>query len=416
LEAEIEAMGMRIAEYIFLGVACFPFAYYLLALYSAWRFFHQGPPRWAKAVHNFTPRVSILKPVRGLDAEAYENFASFCALDYPEYETVFCAHDQSDPSVAVIERLAREYPERTVRVVYSEGHEATNDKVAKLVKLLSEARHEVVVLNDSDVRVRPDYLRSVVAPLADPHVGGVTCLYVSTHEESFAQKLQSIGMISDFYPGIMTAWQLDGVKFGFGQTIATTRERIAGFGGFEAIENRPADDLLTGRLIAEQGFEMVLLPYAVVASPDFGSFGELLQKRLRWMTVMRHMRPWGHVGLVFTQGLAWALAAIAVRPTWFVAAAYLGTYAVLRVAETWLIGVQELKQQGLWEKMPLIVVWDALAFTVWLLSFGRNTIRWRQVEYRIRDGQLEAVAKRDGRKSRATDGGPAEGKLAGRRR
>jgi ceramide glucosyltransferase len=399
-------MGMRIAEYIILTLASFPFAYYLLALYSARRFFHQGEPKWARAARNFNPPVSILKPVRGLDAEAYENFASFCSLDYPEYEIVFCAHDRSDPSVAVIERLAREHPERTIRVVYSEGHEATNDKVAKLGKLLREARHEVVVLNDSDVRVRPDYLKSVVPPLADPHVGGATCLYILTHEKSFTQKLQSIGMISDFYPGIMTAWQLDGVKFGFGQTIVTTRERIAGFGGFKAIENRPADDLLTGRLIAEQGFEMVLLPYVVETSPDFGSFGELLEKRLRWMTVMRHMRPWGHGGLLFTQGLAWSLAAIAVRPTWTVAAAYLATYAVLRVAETWLIGVRELKQQGLWKKIPLIAVWDVLAFAIWLLSFGRKTIRWRQVDYRIQDGQLEAVARRYGRKMGRRMAGP----------
>ena len=111
-------------------------------------------------------------------------------------------------------------------------------------------------------------------------------------------------MISDLYAGILTAWQLDGVKFALGATIVTTKTRLAEFGGYAALENRPADDLLVGRLIAERGYEVRLLPYAPVKLAGYESFGKLLDKRLRWITVMRHMRPWGHLGLIFTfQGL-----------------------------------------------------------------------------------------------------------------
>ena len=183
------------------------------------------------------------------------------------------------------------------------------------------------------------------------------------------------------------ARQLDGIKFAFGQTIVTTRSCLKSFGGYEAIENRPADDLLVGRYIAQQGYEVELLPYAVRTVPDYDSFKGLFIKRLRWLTVMRHMRPWGHVGLAFTQAFPWSLAVALTHPP-TIGLAYLGAYLAFRVAMTWLIGVWGLQQKGLWKSMPLIVIWDATAFVIWLLTFGRNSIRWRNVDYRIQEGML----------------------------
>jgi len=242
------------------------------------------------------------------------------------------------------------------------------------------------------VRVRPDYLRQIVARLRDPKVGAVTCFYVPTELTTFTDRLQSVGMMSDFYAGILVAWQLDGVKFALGPTIATTRERLAGFGGYAELENRPADDLLVGRLIAEQGFEVVLLRYSIETVCDYGSLSDLLHKRLRWIVVMRHMRPWGHLGLLLTQGLPWSLVAVAVHPSTAAALGYLGVYMALRVAMTWIIGIHGLRQPGLWKQMLLIPVWDAVAFAIWLTSFGRNSIRWRGADYHIRDGRLVPVA------------------------
>ncbi|MGC1202593.1 MAG: glycosyltransferase [Candidatus Acidiferrales bacterium] len=375
-----------------LFVAAIPFIYYLLALYSSLRFFSDAAKLTPQNL-DFTPPVSSLKPVRGLDPDAYENFASFCRQDYPDYELLFCV-DADDPTVPVLEQLQRDFPDRRIRLLFGSGRVAPNDKVSRLVRLVAEAQHEVLVITDSDVRVAPDYFRSVVAPLRDPHVGGVTCLYVSAHDAGFLQSLQSIGMICDFYPGIFVARELDGIKFAFGQTIVTTRERLAAFGGYSVLENRPADDLLVGRMIAEQGCEVMLSPYVVETVPDFGSFRDLFVKRARWMTVMRHMRPWGHFGLIFTQGLPWALLAIAVHPSVATAIGYFGGYLVFRVILTALIGVLGLKQSGLWKKMPLIVIWDAFAFVVWLVSFARRTIRWRGVDYLIRDGKVVKISAR----------------------
>jgi ceramide glucosyltransferase len=375
---------------VVLAVATFPFIYYLIAVYSSWQFFHhagRGPASNA----DFTPPVSNLKPIRGIDPDAYENFASFCRQDYPDYELVFCVGDKDDPAVPILEKLAHDFPQRRIRILFGSGSNAPNDKVAKLARLVSEAQHEVVVISDSDVRARADYLRTLVAPLADPNVGAVTCLYVPTEEKSLAESLQTIGMVSDFYPGILVARQLDGVKFALGTSIATTRTRLAGFGGYRAIENRPGDDLLVGRLIAEQGYEVELLPYTIQTVADYQSMPDLLHKRMRWVVVMRHMRPWGHLGLLLTQGLPWSVAAVAVRPTLGVALGYFGAYLGLRVAMSWIIGIQGLRDAGLWKKMWLIPVWDAMAFCIWLISFGRNSVRWRGGQYYIRDGVLVPV-------------------------
>jgi ceramide glucosyltransferase len=372
---------------ILIGIAAIPFIYYGIAIFSCLRFFLRA----RMSSNEFLPPISNLKPVRGLDPEAYENFASFCRQDYPEYEIVFCVGDTDDPALPVLHRLQRDFPHTRIRILIGSGRRAVNDKVAKLARLVEEASFEHLAISDSDVRVAPDYLRRMVAPMADAKTGAVTCFYVPTSETSWVQRLQDVGMLSDFYPGILVAKQLDGVKFALGPSICTTRTRLAEFGGYPSIENKPADDLLVGRFIAEGGHEVVLLPYQVATVPDYQSFRDLVLKRLRWITVMRHMRPWGHAGLIFTLGLPWVLLAIVLEPTAAVVTAYLGGYLLLRSVLTLLVGSLGLKQRNVWPKLLLIPVWDAVATGIWLASFTRRTIRWRGHDYRIVNQELIPV-------------------------
>jgi ceramide glucosyltransferase len=243
--------------------------------------------------------------------------------------------------------------------------------------------------------VRPDYLRHLTAPLRDPKVGAVTCLYVPIDITTVTDHLQSVGMMSDFFASVFVDWQLEGLKFTLGPTIATTRTHLNGFGGYPELENRPADDLLVGRLIADQGYEVVLPRYAIDTVCDYNSLSELLHKRLRWIVVLRHMRPWGHLGVALTLGLPWSIAAVAIHPTAAIAAGYLGAYIALRIAMVWIIGIHGLRQSVLWKEIPLVPVWDALAFALWLISFSRNSIRWRGADYYIRDGRLIPVLSTD---------------------
>src|SRR6202046_2635871 len=214
-------------HFTILGMAAIPLIYYALALFSAWQFLRTSHKAGAQAA--YTPPISNLKPIRGVDPDAYENFASFCRQDYPDYELLFCVGDRDDPVVPILEKLVRDFPERRITVLFGTSGNAANDKVAKLARLVGEARNEVVVISDSDVRARPDYLRTVVAPLADPKVGAVTCFYLPIEEHGFAESLQNISMLSDFYAGVLVAKQLDGVKFALGTTIASRRSCLAKF-------------------------------------------------------------------------------------------------------------------------------------------------------------------------------------------
>src|SRR6201992_4072408 len=362
-------MILSFFHFAILGMAAIPLIYYTLALFSAWQFFRTSHK--TKPLAGYTPPISNLKPIGGLDPGAYENFPSFCIQDYPEYEIVFCVGDASDPALPTIQRLIRDFPGCQIRVLMGSGRIATNDKVAKLARLSAEAKYETLVISDSDVRVKPDYLRTVVSRLQDSKIGAVTCFYapVPSEEKTLVQRVQSVGMLSDFYAGILVARQLDGVKFALGPTIAITRSHLAAFGGYAAIENRPADDLLVGRLIAEQGYEVELLNYSIRTVSDFQSLRDLFLKRLRWTVVMRIMRPWGHLGLIFTLGLPWALAAIFIESTPEIAFAYLSAYFAFRIAMMEVIGRWGLKQPDIYKKPGLLPVLDMLAACIWLASF-----------------------------------------------
>ncbi len=386
-------LHLTIAVYVLLGIAAIPFIYLSLAIYSTLQFFGSATSSSSQDL-DFTPPVSCLKPIRGLDPEAYENYASFCRQDYSEYEIVFCV-DEDDPALPVLNKLIQNFPERSIRLLFGSDPKAINDKVARLDRLTKAARYDLFVITDGDVRVRPDYLRNVVAPFRNPKVASATCMYASTREKSFIEALQSIGMLSDFFLGIVVAWQVDGAKFALAQSIITTRKNIEGFGGYLTIVDRPADDLWIGRLAAEQGYESVLLPYVVQTVPDFHSFRQLFIKRTRWMTVMRHMRPWGHIGLIFTWSLPWSLLAFGVHPTAVVAALYFGTYAVLRTISTLLVARWGMKQKTVWSKLLLIPLWDMLAFAIWLTSFWQRTIRWRGEDYLLKNGTLVLATTRE---------------------
>ncbi len=382
-------MSSALAHWIIPAIATFPFIYYLLALVSARRFFSR--PRHLAA--EFTPPISVLKPVRGLDPECYKNFSSFCRQDYPDYEVLFCVSDPGDPAVEVVRRVSREFPERKIRLIVEGSARGSNDKVTKLIRLEKEARYPVLVLSDSDVRVDTDYLRTLIAPLADPAVGAATSLYKEIGARSVITDLEAIGLVTDFYPGLLVDWQLEGVKFALGSSIALRRDALDRIGGFEAQENRVADDLQLGRRIAAQGYRVELLPYAVSMVADYETLRELAQKRLRWAVVMRHMRPWGHLGLLFTQGLAWSLAAIVARPVPAVIVTFLAAYIALRFAVGWLIAVRGLGLRDFPKKFWLIPVWDLFAFLIWVASFARRRIRWRGAEYYLRKDVLVPVTR-----------------------
>lgn len=377
-------MWLSVLRWVVLAAAVLPWIYYLLGIYSARRFFRELTDESAE----FAPPVSILKPIHGLDRETYENFASFCRQEYPQYEILFGVNEENDPAIPIIQQLMQNFPRRGIRLLIGLDELGPNRKASKLTRLAREARYELLVISDSDIRVNPDYLRAVVAPFRSPKVGAVTCLYLGLTDGRVGSDLEAIGLSSDFAAGVLIARELEGVKFTLGATMATTRERLAEIGGFESMVDYCADDFELGNRIAARGYEVVVAPKTISTVFPSQSLADYFQHQFRWALSTRHSRPWGYLGMIFTHGLPWALVAGAASASARIAAGYLAGYLLFRLAMAWTVGIWGLRDPLLKRKLWLVPIRDAFAFVVWLSAFFRRRIRWRDQEFYLEKGRL----------------------------
>jgi len=382
---------LSIIRFAILVLALAPLAYYLLSFYCVLEYF-QGLQRLPPVNPSFMPPVSIVKPVRNLDREAYKNFASFCRLDYPKYEIVFAVADRDDPVIPVIQKLQQSFPMCSIRLVTAVANLGANNKVNNLCQLVQEAKHELIVMSDSDVRVETDYLRNVVAPFSDPRVGVVTALYRGISGRGLVSALDDLGMYTDSAPAALVARKLEGkMRFAFGWTMATTKKVLSEIGGFESMVNHHSDDFELGNRISELGYRVELMRKPVdMVLPD-ESFGEFLKHELRWSIGLRNVRPVGYVGMLLTHGLPWTLLAVALATAsgWgSVAIAYAVAYLILRLGVVWTTAVWGLGDSQIAGKLWLVPLHDAISFVVWVGGFFSNKIVWRGSVYRVRKGLL----------------------------
>jgi ceramide glucosyltransferase len=374
-----------------LVVATFPLIYYFLAIFAALAFSRatkaQAPP-----MPTFEPPVSILKPVHDVDFASYENYASFCTQDYPEYEILFAINNESDPAIAVVTQLITDYPRRHINLLIGAEYFGANQKVNNLVRLTREAEHEVLVLSDGDVRVGPNYLRYVVAPLRNENVGAVTSFYRSIAQNNLYAELEAVGAASDFFAGVLMAAWTEGVKFTLGASVATTKTWMRKIGGFEAIAGFLADDYEIGRRVTKSGGRVVLSQETVSTMYPAQTLRSFWQHQLRWARTVRLCRPASYAALLFTQGLPWVIAAAVLAPAHRIAASYLLTYLVLRLTMAWLVGVSVVGDRVVRRRLWLVPLWDAIHFVVWAASFASNHVVWGNVEYVIDRGRMKPAA------------------------
>jgi ceramide glucosyltransferase len=370
-------------------LALAPFGYYLAAIIAARKFF--GAP--ATAVSDFAPPISILKPIYGLDRDTYENYASFCRQDYPEFEIIFCVSDLQDPAVPVIRKLIDDFPGCAIRLLVGSDQLGASDKVNKLCRMSRQARNDIVIVSDSDVRVEPGFLRAMAAPFRDPQVGGVTCLYRGLTDGSLAADLEAVGNSTDFAAGVLVAWLLGGVDFMLGAVMATTKKHLAEIGGFEALVDYFCDDYELGNRIGARGYRIELSTFPVSIVYPHQTLGDAFRHQLRWNLSIRYSRPWGHLGLIFTQGLAWSLVGILLAPSLLVGFGYFAGYVLLSGELVRAVGIYGMQDISLRKKDWALLLRGGFAFFVWMASFFPQSIRWRGQEFRVREKRLVPVAR-----------------------
>jgi ceramide glucosyltransferase len=247
-------------------------------------------------------------------------------------------------------------------------------------------------LTDGDVRVGSSFLREVVAPLGDRKTGAVTSFYRGIAERNLGAEIEAVGASSDFFAGVLMAGWTEGITFALGASVATTKEWLSKMGGFEAIADFLADDYELGNRIAKAGGEVALSREPVWTMYPAQTLRSFWDHQVRWARTVRLCRPLSYVGLLFTQGLPWVLLAALVAPAKWIAGIYLLAYAILRFGMAWTVGIRGVGDEVLRRKIWLVPLRDAIHFVVWLVSFGSNHIRWGNLDYAIREGQMVPLA------------------------
>jgi ceramide glucosyltransferase len=366
--------------YLLLAVAAAAGVYQFLALLAAFRHFRSPEPAAAA-----TPPVSILKPVRGLDPHFLDSIRSHALQDYPDYEILFGVADPGDPAAAGIRGLACEFPGLPIRLVES-ATPARNGKVGVLADLAAAARHPVLVIDDSDIQVPPDYLRRVAASLENPANGLVTCLYKAA-AEGWPARIEAVGIATDFAPGVLVARMLGISEFGLGSTLALRAETLRKIGGFEAFSDYLADDYQLSRRVRDLGLRIALSKLVVETHLPRETWREMWLHQLRWARTIRVSRAGGYTGMPVMYAGLWALA-LALSGLWWAAGALLG----LRMAAGAAMSAMVLGDQRAAQNFFLTPLRDLLGFAVWVGGLFGETVVWRGSRMRLsKDGRILEV-------------------------
>ncbi|MHB8216625.1 MAG: bacteriohopanetetrol glucosamine biosynthesis glycosyltransferase HpnI [Candidatus Sulfotelmatobacter sp.] len=340
--------------------------------------------------HAHLPPVSVLKPVHGLEAQLRENIESFFVQDYPHFEILFAADEANDAALEVVREVCARYPQIPSRVLVT-GALWPNPVVHSFHCMAEAAAHDILVTTDSDVEVSPNYLREVVAPLLDPQVGMVTCVYRGKNAAGFFSGLTAIGMSVEMTAGVLVANLLEGMKFGLGPTTAVRKDSLASIGGYSALKDYIAYDFAIGNLIAKAGYRVVLSGHIIDHVVNQKSFGRMWQNQLRWAQTTRYSRPKGHfgTGLIFSMpfGLLGFIAAAGLGH-WGAGLLLLGVAVANRLAEAWLVGWMVVRDPRVLRAPWLYPLRDLLGFLVWFASYLNLRYVWRDSRFELKGTRI----------------------------
>ena len=347
----------------------------------------------------FTPSVSILKSLKGLDPGMLDAFRSHCAQNYSgDYELLFGVSSMGDPAVPAVRQLQAEFPDRAINLVECTQTLGTNGKVSTLAQLVPHARFEFLLVNDSDITVGPRYLERVMASFEQPpkkrsesntQVGLVTALYRGRAHGTLASLFEALTIATDFVPSIMLAKLMEGgISYGLGSTLAVRREALDALGGYASLADCLADDYELGARIHGAGFRVVLAPEVVETSVPAYRWRAFFDHQLRWFRTVRDARPGGYAGLVVTHGITWAAlnviaSGFSLLSLWLLALSFF-----LRLALAMTVGAEILGDHQVLPSLWLLPLHDLTSMGLWAAGFASDTVIWRGERFIVKGGRL----------------------------
>jgi ceramide glucosyltransferase len=338
----------------------------------------------------FTPPVTVFKPICGLEHGMDENLRSFCEQDYPEYQVIFGLHGKDDDAIPIIQKLIADYPQLDLEMVIDTRLYGSNHKVSNLINMFPSAKHEILLVADSDMRVNNNYLHDIVAPFANAANGAVTCLYSGRTDNGMASKLNAMFINEWFLPSVLISNSLKDISYCLGATMAVRREILTDFGGFEVLADYLADDYMLGQMVTERGYK-VHLSHTIVENLSYEpSYKSLFLHELRWARTLRAVEPLGFLGTFLTDTLVisciTALFALLFTQHTFLPSWILGITITARI----LLHLQvksalDLDGRG---SLLLIPLRDLISFVIRIVSFTGHSVEWRNHTFSVDDDGL----------------------------
>ncbi|GBD27072.1 hypothetical protein HRbin30_02416 [bacterium HR30] len=329
------------------------------------------------------PGVTILKPLKGIEPELFDNLASFCRQDYPRFQVVFAVADPADPAIGVVRELKRSFPQVDIELVVDSRIYGPNYKVSNLQNGYRVARYDYLVIADSDIRVPPHYLRTIVADLVRPEVGVVTCAYRARPVGGWPAAVEALFVNTDFTPSVFVARVVETTRYAFGATMAVRREVLERIGGFLSLARYLADDFFLGNLVSRLGFKVEISPLLVDTYLAVPTWRRLVEHQLRWSRTYRSVRGGSYFALVLTHGFLWALLNLGLHwgdwRAWMVAAGLLG----LRLTVAATVASRFLQVPLRPADLCLIPLKDLLLSVLWASAFFGNTVSWSGHRFRV---------------------------------
>ncbi len=331
--------------------------------------------------------VTILKPVKGLEIDSYDNFASFCRQQFAgRVQLLFAVASPDDAVVQVIRSLKADFPEHDIGLVINPAIHGPNYKVSNLINAFPHAKHEIIIVCDSDIRVTPDYLDSVTSHFINPQVGLVTSLYRTSSVHGIATALEATGLTVEMIPNVLVALQLEGLSFALGASMAVRREALASIGGFEALSDYLADDYQLGNKIHLAGWQIALNDCFVESMIKTENLMSVLSRQLRWARTMRVSRPGGYLASGITLPFPALLLATLVAASPMSALAAVILLYTVRLTVSTIFSRRFVQDELLPRWLWLLPIRDMLAFFTWALSFLGNRVEWRGSRFILKAG------------------------------
>lgn len=352
---------------------------------ATFRRFYARSKTEARTPDSFPP-VTILKPVCGLEKDLAQNLKSACTQDYPRFQVVCSVQSSSDSALPLLRQIERDFPDR-MTVVIDHRDPGPNRKVGNLAGALAQARYDIVVISDSDIRVRPDYLKRITGPLSDPQVGYVCTLYRAVAAERWYEKLEALTLNADFVPGVVFAYMTRSSPFCLGASVAFRKSDLAATGGIEALAGYLAEDYELGRRISALKKRMVLIPESVETTIDLKSVREWWKHQVTWDQKTRAARPYGFAATILTRAVPFAAVFTVLRGADGTGLVVLGAALLVRALTAVLIirwGLGD--RESMISKAFLLPVRDIAALASWAAALLKKRVAWRDRVFELAPG------------------------------